>query len=139
MTHSLLDRRTFIKGSSALLALTAVEADAIDFSNADKLYRVALIGAGWYGKSDLFRLIQIAAVEVIALADPDRNMLAEAGQLVSERQNSGKLPQLYNEEGHISSASCILANLSMELGRPLVYDPQSMTVEGDEEATSLLS
>ena len=30
------------------------------------------------------------------------------------------------EEGHISTASCILANLSMQLGgRPLRYDPKS--------------
>ena len=42
------------------------------------------------------------------------------------------------EEGHISTASCILANLSMELGRPLVYDPASRTVKGDPEATKLL-
>ena len=43
------------------------------------------------------------------------------------------------EEGHISSASCILANLSMELGRPLVYDPKTRTVKNDPEATRLLS
>ncbi len=43
------------------------------------------------------------------------------------------------EEGHISTASCILANLSMKLGgRPLRYDPQQRIVTGDEEATRLL-
>ena len=42
------------------------------------------------------------------------------------------------EEGHISTASCILANLSMQLGRPLVYDPQKRIVLNDTEATSLL-
>jgi predicted dehydrogenase len=43
------------------------------------------------------------------------------------------------EEGHISSASCILANLSMELGgRPLVYDPVARHVKGDREATQML-
>jgi len=43
------------------------------------------------------------------------------------------------EEGHISTASCILANLSMQLGgRPLVYDPAQRIVVGDEEATALL-
>jgi predicted dehydrogenase len=42
-------------------------------------------------------------------------------------------------EGHISTASCILANISMELdSRPLRYDPKTMTVLGDEEATLLL-
>ncbi len=42
------------------------------------------------------------------------------------------------EEGHISTASCILANLSMELGRPLVYDPKKRQIVGDEEANKRL-
>ena len=42
------------------------------------------------------------------------------------------------EQGHISTASCILANISMKLGRPLVYDPAKRIVTGDEEATKLL-
>ena len=43
------------------------------------------------------------------------------------------------EEGHISTASCILANMSMELGRPLSYDPKKRIIIGDEEATRLLT
>ena len=42
------------------------------------------------------------------------------------------------EEGHISSASCILANLSMKTGRTLVYDKTTRTVVGDKDATALL-
>ena len=42
------------------------------------------------------------------------------------------------EQGHISTASCILANLSMQLGRPLTYDPARRQVVGDEQATGLL-
>ncbi len=42
------------------------------------------------------------------------------------------------EEGHISTASCILANMSMKLGRPLVYDPKARIVAGDIQATALL-
>ncbi|MEQ8337328.1 MAG: gfo/Idh/MocA family oxidoreductase, partial [Cyclobacteriaceae bacterium] len=43
------------------------------------------------------------------------------------------------EEGHISTASCILANISMELaGRPLIYDPEKKIVVGDAEATAML-
>lgn len=41
-------------------------------------------------------------------------------------------------EGHISTASCILANLSMQLGRPLSYDPKQHIIPGDKEATKLL-
>jgi predicted dehydrogenase len=43
------------------------------------------------------------------------------------------------EEGHTSSAMCILANLSLQLGRPIAYDPKTRTVPGDSEATALLA
>jgi predicted dehydrogenase len=42
------------------------------------------------------------------------------------------------EQGYISSASCILANMSMQLGRTLTFDPEKHVVVGDEEATKLL-
>jgi predicted dehydrogenase len=43
------------------------------------------------------------------------------------------------EEGHISTACCILANLAQDLGRTLRYDPKTRTVEGDAEATRRLA
>jgi predicted dehydrogenase len=42
------------------------------------------------------------------------------------------------EEGHISTAACVLANIAMELGRPVVYDPKQRLISGDAEATRLL-
>jgi predicted dehydrogenase len=42
------------------------------------------------------------------------------------------------EQGHISAASCILANQAMKLGRTLRFDPVTHTVMGDEEATKRL-
>src|SRR5690606_3520651 len=42
-------------------------------------------------------------------------------------------------EGHISSASCILGNISMQLGRALEYDPVQRVVKNDPEATRLLT
>ena len=42
------------------------------------------------------------------------------------------------EQGHISSASCILANNSLKLGRTLQFDPESHTVVGDDDANKLL-
>ena len=42
------------------------------------------------------------------------------------------------EEGYISSTSSILANLSMQLGRTLAWDPVKGQVVGDEEANRLL-
>ena len=57
--------------------------------------RVALIGSGWYGKIDLFRLIQVAPVEVVALCDVDSTMLSEAAGEVAKRQKSGNRTKTY--------------------------------------------
>jgi predicted dehydrogenase len=42
------------------------------------------------------------------------------------------------EEGHISTASCILANLAMKLGRTLTWDAEAGRVVGDAAAQALL-
>jgi hypothetical protein len=42
------------------------------------------------------------------------------------------------EDGHISTASCILGNVAMQVGRQLVYDPKKREVVGDAEATRFL-
>src|SRR4030095_4934726 len=43
------------------------------------------------------------------------------------------------EQGHISTASCIMANLSMQLGgRPLQYNSLKHEITNDPEATKLL-
>jgi len=43
------------------------------------------------------------------------------------------------EEGYISTASCILANLSMDLGRTLTWDAKTQRVIGDDEANRRLT
>jgi len=43
------------------------------------------------------------------------------------------------EQGHISTASCILANLSMKLGRSLTWDPIKNQIANDPEANKLLA
>jgi predicted dehydrogenase len=42
------------------------------------------------------------------------------------------------EQGYISTSSCILANIAMNLGRTLQWDPRMQRVTGDEEANRLL-
>src|SRR3954449_8015111 len=42
------------------------------------------------------------------------------------------------EQGYISTASCILANLSMRVGRTLRWDDKAQLVTGDDEANRLL-
>ncbi|RMF42728.1 MAG: gfo/Idh/MocA family oxidoreductase [Planctomycetota bacterium] len=43
------------------------------------------------------------------------------------------------EQGHISSASCMLANIALKLHRTLAWDPDAHRVIGDEEANRLLA
>ena len=97
MNNLYVNRRTFIQSATAMLALSALGARASEILKPSKIYRVALIGTGWYGKSDLFRLIQVADIEVIALCDVDKNMLKEAGEMVSKRQKSKNVPKLYGD------------------------------------------
>ena len=93
-----IHRRTLLKGATATGLLAAFQSSGMPFLfEADKPYRVGLIGTGWYGKSDLFRLIQVSPVEVVALCDVDKNMLSEAATMVSQRQKSGKKPRLYTD------------------------------------------
>jgi predicted dehydrogenase len=92
-----LSRRQFIKAGAAGLTLSALPASSFSWFDRSKTWRVGLIGSGWYGKSDLFKLIQVAPVNVVGLCDVDKNLLNEAGRLVSQRQQSGKVPELFGD------------------------------------------
>jgi predicted dehydrogenase len=86
-------RRDFLKQSAAAFALSRLPRYAQQLADAHK--RVGLIGTGWYGKTDLFRLIQVAPVEVVSLCDVDRRMLDDAADQVAARQASRKRPRTY--------------------------------------------
>jgi predicted dehydrogenase len=91
-----MQRREFLKtGAAAAIAGSALGryAEAM----ADTRLRVGLIGAGWYGKCDLFRLIQVAPVEVVSLCDVDSAMLQDAAQQTATRQASKKTPRTYTD------------------------------------------
>ena len=72
--------------------------------------------------------------EVFAAPGNRRQLL----DFVRSRQQ-GKRPVADIQEGHVSSASCILANLSMELGRELRWDAENEQVIGDPEANRRLA
>src|ERR1700691_5292135 len=74
-----ISRRKFLQSAAALTAMAALPA----------------MGAGWYGKSDLWRLIQVTPVEVVAICDVDKQMLAGALEIASQRQKSKKEPRGY--------------------------------------------
>jgi predicted dehydrogenase len=92
-----INRRHFLKGAFASLVLSTYGLYGFDLMNPLKSYRVGLIGTGWYGKSDLFRLMQVTKVEVVCLCDVDRNQLTKAADLVQSRNPSLKRPQLYRD------------------------------------------
>jgi predicted dehydrogenase len=90
-----MHRRDFIKQSAAALAVSSLPAYAEQLTSTPK--RVGLIGTGWYGKCDLLRLIQVAPVNVVSLCDVDKQMLADAADLVATRQVSKKKPRTHSD------------------------------------------
>ena len=91
-----MNRRDFLKAGTAgltFMGLGGYVAGAAD----QAVKRVGLIGTGWYGRTDLLRLIQVAPVDVVALCDVDEKMLANAAELVATRQASHKSPRTYRD------------------------------------------
>jgi len=91
-----MNRRKFLQASAAGLVLSSIGSRATELTE-QKSKRVALVGCGWYGKSALFRLLQVAPVEVVSLCDVDKKMLAEAAEMVAARQKSKKKPRTYSD------------------------------------------
>jgi predicted dehydrogenase len=83
-----MNRRQFLLSGAAAMAPSYA---------ADKVRRVGLIGTGWYGKADLFRLIQVAPVEVVSLCDVDKIMLEKCAEMTATRQASKKKPRMYHD------------------------------------------
>src|SRR5690349_21840272 len=90
-----MNRRTFLKTGAAGLAYSALAGGAAGLIAAEQKKRVGLIGCGWYGKCDLFRLIQVSPVQVVSLCDVDSQMLGKAADMVATRQQSKQRPRTY--------------------------------------------
>ena len=91
-----MNRRHFLRtGSAAAAGLSGLHRYAEAF--ADTKLRVGVIGTGWYGKCDLFRLLQVAPVEVVSLCDVDSAMLGDAAEQVAARQASRRTPRTYRD------------------------------------------
>lgn len=94
-----MDRRSFLQSGSAALALSTTKSVSREElgRDANEQKRVCLIGCGWYGKVDLFRLLQVEDIEVVSLCDVDSRLLAEAAEMVAQRQSSGNTPSTYRD------------------------------------------
>src|SRR2546423_1842425 len=91
-----MNRRDFLKMGAAGMSASML-GGYVACGAEQKSYRVGLIGCGWYGKNDLFRLIQVSSVEVVSLCDVDKHMLNSAAEMVAARQKSRKTPRLYGD------------------------------------------
>src|SRR3954463_3976678 len=92
-----MHRRSFLQAGAAGLAWSAAAAGRAGEFQGQEARRVGLIGCGWYGKCDLFRLLQVAPVEVVSLCDVDKHMLTDAANQVAARQSSKKRPRTYGD------------------------------------------
>src|SRR5688572_26101614 len=92
-----MTRRNFLKTTGAGAVALAAAKPNVFAADADKPFRVALIGCGWYGKTDLFHLIQVAPVEVVGLCDVDSKAAAAASELVATRQPSKKKSPVFGD------------------------------------------
>ena len=112
-----MQRRHFLPLSAAALAAYGQQ----------KPRRVGLIGTGWYGKSDLFRLMQVAPVEVVSPCDVDNKMLAECADMVVDRQASKTRPLLhadYREQPKAQALELVFLHTPDTLPHPLCIDPR---------------
>jgi len=91
-----MNRREFVQSSVAGLALSATRRYSAYAADAPPK-RVGLIGCGWYGKSDIFRLVQVAPVEIVSLCDVDRKMMADCAEMAASRQASKKKPRMFTD------------------------------------------
>ena len=92
-----MNRRDFITRSAAIIAASRLSGWETLASQIAANKRVGIIGPGWYGKSDLLRMIQVAPVNVVSMCDVDSKMLSEAADLVATRQVSKARPRLYSD------------------------------------------
>src|SRR3954470_18712995 len=92
-----MTRRNFLKSSGAGAVALAAAKTTLFAAEEDKPLRVALIGCGWYGKTDLFHLNQVAPIDVVGLCDVDKRAVDNAAELISHRQPSKKRPPAYGD------------------------------------------
>src|SRR3954467_8655795 len=90
-----MNRRDFLRSSAAIIAASRLSRYEALASQIGAHKRVGLIGTGWYGKSDLLRMVQVAPIDIVSLCDVDRRMLSDAADLVAQRQASNTRPRTH--------------------------------------------
>jgi predicted dehydrogenase len=120
----------FIHGEKGVLKASTRQADFIPFDkNAPKLHFDCLFEREKFPED-----VTEKDIELNAAPATRRHML----DFLAAIDTRGR-PVADVELGHISTASCILANVAMQVGRPLRYDPAKRMVVDDPAATKLLA
>jgi predicted dehydrogenase len=115
-------------GEKGTLIASTMQYDFIPQGQGEKIHRDVVYEKEKYPEDLTEDRIELNA------APATRRHMADFLAAIDE----GRRPVADIEDGHISTASCILANLSMQTGRALVYDPVRRVIVGDPEATALL-
>jgi len=94
-----MNRRDFLHAASGAAASGLILPHGAYAAPAPaKPRRVGVIGTGWYGKCDLFRLLQVdPGAEVVSVCDVDSAMLKDAADQIATRQASKKVPRTYSD------------------------------------------
>jgi predicted dehydrogenase len=119
----------FIYGDKGTLKASTMRADFIPSDTNEKTIHFDCV----YEREQYPEDVTEKDIELNAAPATRRHML----NFLAAIETRGR-PVADIEEGHISTASCILANVAMKLGRLLSYDSQNRVVVGDNEATKLL-
>jgi predicted dehydrogenase len=119
----------FIYGDKGTLKASTMRADFIPADNGAKPIHFDCV----YEKEQYPEDLTEKDIELNAAPATRRHMLDFLGAIEKRSR-----PVADIEQGHISTASCIMANLAMELGRPLVYEPTRRVIVNDREATERL-
>jgi predicted dehydrogenase len=116
-------------GDKGTLKISVWSYDFIPKGDGERVHRKALEEREQYPEDVAHKATELFAAP--ATRAHMRNFIAA--------RRAGQRPVADIEEGHISSACCILANLSMELGRGLQWDADAGRVIGDDEANGRLA
>lgn len=117
-----------IYGEKGTLCGSPYQYDFIPVGEGEKIHRDAIYEREKYPED-----LKEKNIEIHAAPATRRHM-----QNFLQAIDTGGKPVADIEQGHISTASCILANISMKLRRPLQYDPINRIVKDDEEASMML-
>jgi hypothetical protein len=117
-----------IYGDKGTLKASTMQYDFIPEGKGDKIHKDVV-----YEKEKYPEDVTEPAIELNAAPATRLHMLNFLNAIETKTKPIADI-----EEGHISTASCILANMAMKTGRPMVYDPKTLQIVGDAEATALL-